>query len=118
VSSGQIRLGELVLQKGYQAEEIYTLYGVERACILTGTRRFNDFDWYQEGAKILLETQKESGAWGDNSVRGVFTGRGYGEACDTAFALLFLKRATTRLAGSEGGGQVKVPKFRRPVRPK
>ncbi|MHC4971668.1 MAG: prenyltransferase/squalene oxidase repeat-containing protein [Planctomycetota bacterium] len=118
VSSGQIRLGELLLGKGYEAQEIYTLYGVERACILTGTKRFNDFDWYQEGAKILLETQKESGAWGDNSVRGVFTGRGYGEACDTAFALLFLKRATTRLAGSEGGGEVKVPKFRRPALPK
>jgi hypothetical protein len=118
VSSGQIRLGELLLGKGYEAQEIYTLYGVERACILTGTRRFNDFDWYAEGAKILLETQKESGAWGDNSVRGVFTGRGYGEACDTAFALLFLKRATTRLAGSEGGGVVKVPKFRRPIRPR
>jgi len=118
VSSGQIRLGELLLGKGYEAEEIYTLYGVERACILTGTRRFNDFDWYQEGAKILLEAQKENGAWGDNTVRGVATGRGYGEACDTAFALLFLKRATTRLAGSEGGGEVKVPKFRRPIRPK
>jgi hypothetical protein len=118
VSSGQIRLGELLLGKGYEAEEIYTLYGVERACILTGTRMFNDFDWYQEGAKILLETQKENGAWGDNSVRGVATGRGYGEACDTAFALLFLKRATTRLAGSEGGGKVKVPKFRRPVKPR
>jgi hypothetical protein len=118
VSSGQIRLGELLLAKGYEAEEIYALYGVERACILTGTRRFNDFDWYQEGAKILLETQKENGAWGDNSVRGVSTGRGYGEACDTAFALLFLKRATTRLAGAEGGGVVKVPKFRRPVKPR
>jgi len=118
VSSGQIRLGELLLGKGYEAEEIYTLYGVERACILTGTRRFNDFDWYQEGAKILLETQKENGSWGDNTVRGVSTGRGYGEACDTAFALLFLKRATTRLAGGEGGGVVKVPKFRRPIRPR
>jgi len=32
--------------------------------------------------------------------------------------LLFLKRATTRLAGSEGGGEVKVPQLRRPIRPK
>ena len=36
------------------------------------------------------------------------TGAGYGEAIDTAYALLFLKRATTGLPGAGGGGVVKV----------
>ncbi|MHC4579526.1 MAG: hypothetical protein ACYTED_19225 [Planctomycetota bacterium] len=118
VSAGQLRLGELLLEKGYRGEEVYALYGVERACVLTGTRAFNEFDWYLEGARVLLETQKENGAWGDNSVRGVTTNRGYGEAVDTAFALLFLKRATTGLVGTEGGGVVKVPAMRRPAQPR
>ena len=108
VKVGMRRLGELLLVKGYQGEEIYAYYGVERACILTGTRAFNDFDWYREGAGILVKTQKESGAWGDPEARGITTGAGYGEAIDTAYALLFLKRATTALAGAGGGGVVKV----------
>jgi len=114
VGSGHQRLGEILLQKGYAGEEIYTWYGIERACILTGTKSYEDFDWYHEGAKILVDTQKDSGAWGDNSVRGVTTGRGYGEAVDTSFALLFLKRSTTRLLGVDEGVVIKVP---RPLRP-
>jgi len=114
---GQRRLGELLLNDGYTGQEIYTLYGVERACILTRTRAFNDFDWYHEGADILVRGQKDSGAWGDNAARGVTTGQGYGEAVDTAFALLFLKRATTGLAGAEGDAVVKVPLPTRPSKP-
>ena len=115
VGLGQLRLGEILLQKGYKEEEIYTFYGIERACILTGTRAFNDFDWYHEGAKLLVARQQPSGAWGDDAVRGVTTGRGYGRACDTAFALLFLKRSTTRLLGGGEGGVVTVPKMMRPL---
>jgi hypothetical protein len=116
---GQRRLGELLLNDGFKGQEIYTLYGVERACILTRTRAFNDFDWYREGADILVRSQKESGAWGDNAARGVTTGLGYGEAVDTSFALLFLKRATTGIVGgSESDVVVKVPEPRRPSQPK
>jgi len=118
VQVGQRRLGELLLNDGYKGQEIYALYGVERACILTGTRAFNDFDWYREGAEILVRSQKESGAWGDDGVRGVTTGRGYGQAVDTSFALLFLKRSTTGLLGADGTGVVKIPEMRRPSKPR
>ncbi len=109
VGSGMIRLGELLLEKGYDGQEIYTFYGVERASILTGTRAFDDFDWYREGAGILVNAQKESGAWGNKHAHGIAEGAGYGEAIDTAYALLFLKRATTGLPGADGGGVVKIP---------
>ncbi|MFI5402198.1 MAG: prenyltransferase/squalene oxidase repeat-containing protein, partial [Planctomycetota bacterium] len=116
---GQRRLGELLLNDGFKSQEIYTLYGVERACILTRTRAFNDFDWYREGADILVRSQKESGAWGDDAARGVAMGQGYGEEVDTSFALLFLKRATTGLVGAdESDTVVKVPEPRRPSKPK
>jgi len=108
VKLGMNRLGEILLVRGYAGAEIYAIYGIERACILTGTKAFNDFDWYHRGASQLVSTQKESGAWGDPAARGVATGVGYGEAVDTAYALLFLKRATTGLPGSDGGGIVKV----------
>ena len=36
-----------------------------------------------------------------------------GEAVDTAYALLFLKRATTGLPGNDGGGVVKIPHIER-----
>ncbi len=107
---GMKRLGELLLDGGYTNKELYAFYGVERACILTGVKQFDDFDWYAEGAAIIVRRQKENGAWGDPAARGVQTGRGYGEAIDTAYALLFLKRATTGLAGAEGGGRIIVRK--------
>ncbi|MHC4222576.1 MAG: prenyltransferase/squalene oxidase repeat-containing protein [Planctomycetota bacterium] len=113
VGLGMRRLGELLLSQGYEGEEIYAYYGIERAAILTGIRAFEEFDWYREGAAILVQTQKESGAWGKADARGVTTGEGYGEAIDTAYALLFLKRATTGLAGASGDGVVRVPKHRR-----
>jgi len=109
VGAGMIRLGELLLKNGYDDQEIYAYYGVERASILTGTKFFEDYDWYADGAAILVRRQKESGAWGDANAQGVTTGEGYGEAIDTAYALLFLKRATTGLAGAEGDNVIRVP---------
>jgi len=108
IAAGLKRLGEMLIDGGYEGHELYGFYGVERACILAGVKRFDDFDWYAEGAAILVRRQKESGAWGDPDARGVQTGRGYGEGVDTAYALLFLKRATTGLAGADGGGTVQV----------
>jgi len=112
VGAGMRRLGELLLEHGYEDQETYAFYGVERACILTGIRAFNDYDWYHEGAAILIGTQKESGAWGSPGARGIATGAGYGEAIDTSYALLFLKRAVTGLPGAGGGGVLKVPGVR------
>jgi hypothetical protein len=117
VNLGMQRLGEILLVKGYKDSEIYALYGIERAAILTGTRVFanqgKEFDWYHEGASQLVAGQKESGAWGEPDARGVASGAGYGEAIDTAYALLFLKRATTGLPGSGAAGFVNV-KYVRP----
>ena len=58
----------------------YYLYGVERAGVFTETRHLSGHDWYREGAAILVSTLQEGRAWG--SVQ------------NTAFALLFLKKAT------------------------
>jgi hypothetical protein len=65
----------------------YYLYGLERAGILSRSRFMGKYDWYKQGADFLLERQRSDGSWlreGD-----VFI--------DTAFAVLFLKRSTTRL---------------------
>ncbi|MCZ6571693.1 MAG: hypothetical protein O7C98_00830 [Planctomycetota bacterium] len=109
IARGLVRLGQLLLEHGLEKEELYALYTLERACRLTGTRAFDDFDWYREGALRLLRVQRDSGAWGDPRARGVAVGRGYGEAVDTAYAVLFLRRATTAVAGGGRNEVVAVP---------
>ena len=61
---------------------LYYLYGLERAGILGRFRFVGARDWYQEGADVLVGSQADQGSWGGLD--------------DTCFALLFLKRATTR----------------------
>ncbi len=58
----------------------YTLYSLERFCDLAEIKKLADRDWYGEGAGYLLANQLEDGRWGTEA--------------DTAFALLFLQRAT------------------------
>lgn len=58
----------------------YYLYGVERLCAIAGRDRIGGRDWYTEGAKSLVASQRDDGSWG--------------EPWDTCFALLFLRRAT------------------------
>ena len=65
----------------------YTLYGLERACVLEGVRRLGGRDWYREGALWLLQVQREDGSFP-------------GHLHDTCFALLFLKRASFRTANA------------------
>jgi hypothetical protein len=48
-----------------------------------------DHDWYGEGAMFLTSNQATDGAW--------FTGK-YVNIYDICFAVLFLKRATVRVA--------------------
>ena len=62
----------------------YYLYGLERAGILGRFRFLGLHDWYKEGADVLLEEQRPPGDW-------------HGDGADTCFALLFLKRATSRM---------------------
>jgi hypothetical protein len=63
-----------------QANRYYYLYALERAGALYGTDLMGPHDWYQEGAKAILEAQLPDGSWGDT--------------WNTCFAILFLRRAT------------------------
>lgn len=58
----------------------YGLYSVEKAGDIGGIVSFGSVNWYVEGAQLLLDRQRPDGSWGDD--------------VDTAFALLFLTRAT------------------------
>ncbi|MSR64069.1 MAG: hypothetical protein EXS08_16730 [Planctomycetes bacterium] len=60
------------------------LWAVERWCGLTGRKSFAGHDWYEEGARFLIEGQAHDGSWPATSH----------PTEDTCFALLFLRRAT------------------------
>ncbi len=57
------------------------MWAVERYCAFTGREELGGRDWYREGARHLVETQRADGGWG-------------GGREDTCFALLFLRRAS------------------------
>jgi hypothetical protein len=62
----------------------YFLWSLERMAMIYNLKTIGKKDWYQWGAEVLLVNQGEDGSW-----RGM-----YGEfGADTAFAILFLKRA-------------------------
>jgi hypothetical protein len=67
----------------------YFLYGLERCGMLDGVTRLGEHDWYAEGATLLISNQVSAGAW--------YTGK-YVNLYDNCFAILFLKRATMRVA--------------------
>jgi hypothetical protein len=70
----------------------YGLYSVEKAGDLGGVATIGDLDWYKHGANLLLRVQKKDGSWGNEK-------QDNDENCryQTAFALLFLNRATDLL---------------------
>ncbi len=94
----------------------YWLYSLERVGALTGCDELGRRDWYVEGAEAILAAQQADGRWSPQ-----YQGEKGGDAIDTAFALLFLTRATSiRLrpvsghgvgdgAGGGGGGPTVVP---------
>jgi hypothetical protein len=65
----------------------YYLYGLERACELSGIARIDRRDWYYEGALTLLDLQEPDGSW---PTRSPLDDR----IEQTAMALLFLKQAS------------------------
>lgn len=76
---------------GFEVHEYqsYYFYSVERI------RSFQEYldgdvveepEWYNEGFKLLKKTQTENGSWADSS----------GQACATAFSVLFLLRSTQK----------------------
>jgi len=74
----------------------FYLYSLERACIVLGIEKIGGHDWYLEGAAILLSWQKPDGSW---------EGPHGTPVIDTAFALLFLKRATVPVMTPTGSGK-------------
>jgi hypothetical protein len=65
----------------------YTLWSLERTCLLHNWMKdMNGFDWYQWGARTLLQTQAQDGSWLSTDIH-------TGTPASTAFAILFLKRA-------------------------
>ncbi len=68
----------------------YYLYSLERLAALLQIDKIGAHDWYWEGAQFLLAAQTKEGNWGTT----------YGESePNTAFALLFLNRATSVASG-------------------
>ncbi|MFH5803687.1 HEAT repeat domain-containing protein [Alienimonas sp. DA493] len=79
---------------------LYLMYTVERLGALSGRRTIGDVDWYEVGSERLLRTQKPNGSW---------DGEGQAEV-GTAFAVMFLARATAKALGERslyGGGMLK-----------
>jgi len=74
----------------------YFMYAIERVGMLYGTERIGSHEWYPEGAKVLLESQKGDGAWGGS--------QNSNDVWDTCFAILFLKRATRPLVATHAAG--------------
>lgn len=77
---------------------LYYLYGLERMCALTHIDKIDGHDWYAENAAALIKLQHREGN---------FEGE-CGTPAETAFAILFLSRATAKLVGRPepkfGGG--------------
>ncbi len=66
--------------------DYYFLWSLERVGVLFNLTKIDGKDWYAWGCKILLPLQK-NGGWSDGGYYGS------NPALDTAFVLLFLKRA-------------------------
>ena len=96
-SPGVSSIGIKIPPAGSNQWHAYYLYALERACAVCGRDLVGAHDWYRDGATLLVERQSSDGSW--ILAR---TGRSRRVACDsrltdTSFALLFLRRATTRL---------------------
>jgi hypothetical protein len=75
---------------------LYFHYGLERAAILGERKEVGGIDWYERGARMLIRMQRKHGGFiGREEMRPVTNGQ-RGNPVDTAFAVLFLRRAFQR----------------------
>jgi Mg-chelatase subunit ChlD/RNA polymerase subunit RPABC4/transcription elongation factor Spt4 len=75
---------------------LYYLYSVERVGVFTAADKIGEHAWYGKGAKFLVGTQTPDGGW---------LGHSEGKEKGTAFALLFLTRATSPVKAVKRGGK-------------
>ncbi|AMV22118.1 prenyltransferase/squalene oxidase repeat-containing protein [Planctomyces sp. SH-PL14] len=64
----------------------YFLWSVERMGVLLGQDKFGNTDWFNKGSTALITSQSKEGGW-------VSGEEGKGTLPDTAFAILFLRKA-------------------------
>jgi hypothetical protein len=64
---------------------IYCLWTLERVCMIYGYSQFNGIDWYSWGSKIIMSRQRNDGGWASDAISG--------RNCETAWALLFLRKS-------------------------
>ena len=75
---------------GFSSQHFYALYGIERVGAGYDISHFGENDWYNNGATFLVDAQHQNGYWPDKNKPSSLP--------DTAWALLFLKRATASAA--------------------
>lgn len=78
--------------RGAPAWHYYYLYGLERACAYAGREHVGKHDWYVEGAEYLVGKQQADGRWSTGAIGANEISPS--DLCDTAWALLFLKKAS------------------------
>jgi hypothetical protein len=91
---------------GVNGFQYYWLYAIERAGRLLETETFGSTEWYPEGALPLLSRQQPNGAWPAETwtvpkiIEAFFKKDDLqpGSIAETCFAILFLSRATPKLA--------------------
>jgi hypothetical protein len=67
---------------------LYFLWAMERIAVLYDVRQLDKKDWYRWGAEILIGHQSPDGSWSEDGGY-----HGQSPPLNTAFALMFLKRA-------------------------
>jgi squalene cyclase len=90
-------------KKGRRSDDFwrhYWLWSLERACSCAGAPRLAERDWYADGARFLLERQRDDGSW-VGPEKGVLA---------TSFALLFLSRGTLRVVTPRACDAVETPR--------
>jgi hypothetical protein len=83
----------------------YSLWSLERICLIYNYRTIDKVDWYAWGVNQLLPHQQKDGGWSQDGVSG--------RNAETAFALLFLRKADLAgmvLEATFQGGNLKALK--------
>ena len=76
--------------------DLYYYYTIERLGTVAEVEQLGGEDWYKAGAEFLVKSQLENGGWAPSSRP---QEPGYSSECGTAFALLFLNKATASVTG-------------------